>query len=149
MRANDLSTQPAGGTTFGRRFQAWVSIICLMSQFSLTTHMLLVEHVKCAEHGEWVHSTEHHQNEVAQSHAAHLASAEERAVLFTGAEADHQHDDCVLCSERSRLATPSTVCHLLPRSAEPVHKLSVSGERAPFVDSRVVYDFAPKTSPPV
>lgn len=147
MRANDLTTQGACGTAFGRRFQAWVSIICLMSQFSLTTHMLLVEHVKCAEHGEWVHSSEHPQNQLAQSHVAHLASAEESRVLFAGSEANHEHDDCVLCSERSRLATFATVCHLLPRTSEQVQKLS--GERAPFMDSRAVYDFAPKTSPPV
>ena len=134
------------GPGFGRYLQALVSLLCVLSLFSSTAHMFLVEHVKCAEHGEWVHATDHHDAGGAELHSLRANNTETGPVLHASTETEHEHDDCLFCSERSRWVELVSVLDTPPETKGNVQTLT--GERAVLCHGLAVYAFAPKTSPP-
>ena len=134
------------GPRFGRYLQALVSLLCVLSLFSSTAHMLLVEHVRCAEHGEWVHATDHHDDGGAEIHSRRAQNTETGHVLHTRTETEHEHDHCLLCSERSRSVELVSVLNTSPETKGTVQTLTA--ERTILCHGLAVYAFAPKTSPP-
>lgn len=130
-----------------RLFAACVGVLCLLAQFSAALHLVLVEHAHCAQHGEWVHVDGEHGGHAA--HAVEAARSEVPSQAVTGAadEQGHDHDHCLVGSERRKLA-------LLPTSQLELGPPDDAGEmaylaRTPSTPSTHVYSFAPKTSPPV
>jgi hypothetical protein len=115
-------------------------LVCLGAQFSTVFHALLVEHRRCAEHGEWVHVDGEHE----EGHAGAPGEPAPDAAVFSapGAEDDH----CLICSELRKVALlPPSIPELRapPLDAEA----APSGRKSPAISARV-YSFAPKTSPP-
>ena len=130
-----------------RRLTVWVvGFVCLSAQFTAALHMVLVEHVRCAEHGELVHVD-------GDQHADH-ARADQRGVSSGGptissssGDGDHGHDHCLICSERRKLALlPTTIPEL--RAPEGGDVLLALCPDASLYTPRI-YSYAPKTSPPV
>jgi hypothetical protein len=111
---------------------------------------LLVEHVRCAEHGEWVHAD---GDEADGAHSdTHVAQARidgaDTVCAGGGKDApDHDHDHCWVSPERHDLAPapPSLTEVRAPQGPTPLDGPTFDDERA----SGLVYSFAPKTSPPV
>jgi hypothetical protein len=115
-------------------------LLCLGAQFSTVFHALLVEHRRCAQHGEWVHVDGEH----AEGHvdARGEPAPDDSVFSAPGAEDDH----CLICSELRKVALlPSSISELRapPHDAEA----APSGRKSPLHSARV-YSFAPKTSPP-
>jgi hypothetical protein len=131
-----------------RRPQAlWASlaVLCLATQLSSVAHLVLVEHVRCTEHGAWIHAGDEH----ARAHVEHSASASDAPAVVPDAGAaaeDHEHDHCLASTERRKLAL------LLLASAElpPLRPtaLAATADHATHVVARAVHTLAPKTSPP-
>jgi hypothetical protein len=125
--------------TLIRYLIVWVGLLCLGAQFSTVFHALLVEHERCAEHGEWVHVA----GARAESHVgARESSPDDRAFTAPGTSDEH----CPTCSELRKVALllPS-----MPELQAPTFdgEASASGRQSPVHSARV-YSFAPKTSPP-
>ncbi len=82
-----------------RRACGTLAILVLFLQSAGGGHMLLVEHTKCAEHGDLVHS--------AHGHSVNLAPNADRSLrspFNTEDEASHEH--CSLATERRDAVTP-------------------------------------------
>lgn len=128
-----------------RQLAVWVGLACACVQLSSALHLLLVEHVRCALHGELVHAEAHPQG---GHRVAPRAAAPGGAVLHASrSEADHGHEHCQVVSELRRLAVlPSAVPEL------SASQLAIASQ-ALFAPARFcvpcVYSYAPKTSPPV
>lgn len=125
-----------------RRAFALAGLFALLLQGSNGGHMLLVEHTRCAEHGDLVHGTEaHHQAD--GDHAGVDAVALE-AVSDEASEVAHEH--CSVNAERRDgdvAVSEAEVSPCLLASAElgaaPTTFASVEAER---------FRLAPKNSPP-
>ena len=122
--------------TFVRYLRVWVGVLCLGGQFSTAFHELLVEHVRCPEHGEWVHVD-----------GEHVAASEEPTPdgpVFAASDAADDH--CLLCSDLRKLAL---LAPLIPALRAPTlgGDAAASGRRSPAYSAHI-YSFAPKTSPP-
>jgi hypothetical protein len=131
---------PAWRRTIVRYLTVWMGLLCLGAQFSTIFHALLVEHRRCAQHGEWVHVDGEH----AEGHVDARGEPPSDDSVFSapGAEDDH----CLICSELRKVALlPPSIPELRapPLDAEA----TPSGRKSPLHSARV-YSFAPKTSPP-
>lgn len=107
--------------------------------------MLLVEHVRCAEHGELVHA----EGDAHDDHGWALqgSSSSSLAITSSSSEGGHGHEHCPICFERRRMAlVPPAVPELCVSEGGEAH-LAHCPEASPR--SSGVYSFAPKTSPPV
>jgi hypothetical protein len=128
-----------------RLLTLWIGLSCILGQFSGVAHSLLVEHVRCAEHGDWAHGHD-------DSHGAGLQAQLARAPQAAGALAsesgdEHGHEHCLSCVSRGETVLPgedSSVQHQAARQ----HPAPEFGPGAVVVLQRV-FSFAPKTSPPV
>ena len=128
-----------------RRVTVWVGLLCLYAQFASALHMLLVEHVRCAEHGELIHANgDKHED---HDSASRELSSSGPTIGVSSRHADHGHDHCLTCSERRKLAL---LPPMLPELRAPEDRFAVlaTGWDAPFPSLRI-YSLAPKTSPPV
>ena len=76
-----------------------LGLLALFLQGSSGGHMLLVEHAKCAEHGELIHSGQGHGVDTATELDRSLRSA-------TDPESEASHDHCLLASERRDATKP-------------------------------------------
>jgi hypothetical protein len=131
--------------TLLRRLTVWVGLLCLSAQFASALHMLLVEHVRCAEHGELVHANgDKHEDHGSVSRDV---SSSGPTIGVSSRHADHGHDHCLTCSERRKLAL---LPPMIPELRAPEDRFAVlaPGWDAPFPSLRI-YSLAPKTSPPV
>ena len=130
---------------------AWVGMLCLGSQLAGVAHLLLSAHVRCAEHGEWVH----HEDGVSSSREGGTNAASDQrlgrvfdGVAFrdaAGTAGEHDHDHCAVAVSRRALVTAAPA-PLALGPLEPTPLADLGGEaskRRP-----VVVSFAPKTSPP-
>jgi hypothetical protein len=122
-----------------RVVSALLALVGLLFQGSTAGHMLLVEHARCAEHGELVHGE--------ASHAAEPA-AEEQPSLRGHREAEQQtgHAHCSHAAERrDAVATVASSEHRAqPRDLEP----RVAEGETLVRDGSDRYRLAPKSSPP-
>lgn len=129
-----------------RHLTVWVGLLCLFGQFSSALHMVLVEHVRCAEHGELVHVD-------GDQHADHDGTAHRErspggpAISSSSTDSDHGHDHCLICSERRKLALlPAAVPELrAPEGGDALLALCPDAS----IHTPRIYSYAPKTSPPV
>jgi len=159
------------GKTRGAR-SLWRSLAASLCVFALcaaqllsSAHMALVEHVRCAEHGEWEHVGEHHGT----SDIAHQATLETSSTaatntptigsglrhdasvrsVFAAAELDeaHGHDHCAFCFDRRRLilTSPFVAADAPVGIADAMLRVAVRS----WTVSKERYSIAPKNSPPV
>ena len=117
-----------------------LGLLALFLQGSSGGHMLLVEHAKCAEHGELIHR--------AHGHGFDTATEPGRALRSTSdPESEASHDHCLLAAERRDALKPvagAWVAIVLTIDAP---------DRFPVVDSALPenaprFRVAPKNSPP-
>jgi hypothetical protein len=115
-------------------------LLCLGAQFSTVLHELLVEHRRCAEHGEWVHVDREH----ADSRVDARGEPAPDGPVFTAPGAPDDH--CLVCSELRKLGLPAPS---IPELCAPTldDDAAPIGQRSP-AHSASIYSFAPKTSPP-
>jgi hypothetical protein len=129
-----------------RRLTVWDGLLCLSAQFASALHMVLVEHVRCAEHGELVHADGEHDADHAGADQRDVSS-DGPTISSSSGDADHGHDHCLICSERRKLTLlPTAIPELL--APEVSNLLLALCPDASLYTSRV-YSYAPKTSPPV
>jgi len=133
--------QPSGSLMI-RRACVLAGLLTLFMQGSSGGHMLLVEHTRCAEHGELVHDGDAHRH-VAGEHA----HADSTSVHGTpDASSGEAHDHCALSIDRRdafvSICTPARSTHALetPHASAPTDA---------FVVARTArFRIAPKNSPP-
>ncbi len=117
-----------------------MGLLCIAAPFSTAFHALLVDHERCAEHGEWVHVDREHAN----GHVGARGEPAPDGPVFTAPAAPDDH--CLICSELRKLA-------LLAPSIPELRTPTLNGDAAPMgrrspSQSALIYSFAPKTSPP-
>jgi len=109
---------------------------------------LVVEHVRCVEHGQWVHPGEH--DESRESNELSEASDATSTDLAFGTTPDaepHEHDHCAPSLDQR--VSHDLGRHYAVKLTPPGHPRALA-ELKPRVPGSflVVYAFAPKTSPP-
>ena len=135
-------THGAAKSAMIRRSCALAWLFALFLQGSSGGHMLLVEHIRCAEHGELVHG---HATE-------HLgADAREQArgrAVETSREggADEGHAHCALSANRRDVMAAIVEAQLRLAVVESAERLVV--ERGDLAPQTKPYRIAPKNSPP-
>ena len=140
-----------------RSWCAVVGIAALLAQGSSVGHMVLVEHVVCAEHGELVHGDALHGG-AAHGEATHadqadafVASAshdqEGHALHATSlADEEHAHEHCATSNKR-RVAVPVAAETEVAFVARETRALIADAvEVRPSTTAQLL--LAPKTSPP-
>jgi len=120
---------------------ALTALLAVVLQGSSGGHMLLVEHSRCAEHGELVHGDAH-------QHEADPGRQAESAVLdgLPDAGSDEAHEHCSVLSDRRDAHVPIATAGAGMRVPEAQDELSVPG--ADIAPSTSRLQLAPKTSPP-
>ncbi|MDH3655652.1 MAG: hypothetical protein OEN21_15395 [Myxococcales bacterium] len=120
---------------------ALTTLLALLLQGSSGGHMLLVEHGRCAAHGELVHGGAH-QHEAGQDRHA------ESAVLHGVPDADSNeaHDHCLVLTDRRDALVSIADAGTDIRVLEMLGELSRLG--AEITSSTCQLQLAPKTSPP-
>jgi hypothetical protein len=104
-------------------------------------HVMLVSHVRCAEHGEMVDV----DRDVDHQSAAPVSTGPTlRATALLAKE--HPHDHCTAITDRRQLCS-HTVAQLL--DAPPSVKSRPCVVIATIVPTRSLYRLAPKISPPI
>jgi hypothetical protein len=75
-----------------KRLTLLVGIFCALSQVSGALHWVLVEHARCAEHGDWVHAGEsdHGHSDAA---APDTAAPDAASVSVQAADSDEHGND--------------------------------------------------------
>lgn len=118
-----------------------MALLALVLQGSSGGHMLLVEHSRCAAHGELVHG-DAHQHEAGQDRHA------EAAVLHGAPNpgSDEAHDHCSVLTDRRDAVVLTGCADAGIRVAEAQDKLSVLDRL--IAPSTTRLRLAPKTSPP-
>ena len=104
--------------------------------------MLLVEHTRCAEHGELVHDGEAH-------HHGGPSHDESGLPVFRGASeegSDEAHEHCVLTADRRDALPLSVDAQASPPVAEREQSFTLTHPFIPFETRRC--RVAPKNSPP-
>lgn len=124
---------------------ATVAIVaCLIAQVGRVSHMLLVRHATCAEHGELVHL----DGKGKQATAIELSDAC-RVKGADGPAEPHAHDHCVVAgTRREERAVADPVVAAGPPDAARGACLC-AGHGVPPHGRLPVYRLAPKGSPPI
>lgn len=117
-------------------------MLALLLQGSSGGHMLLVEHTRCAEHGDLVHGDEAHRHAAAEPGETHELALE--AYPTEGSSEAHGH--CALCADRRdapAVVSEATLIASVPRALEPaLARVATPGS------STQRFRLAPKNSPP-
>ena len=117
-------------------------LLGLFLQGSSAGHMLLVQHTRCAEHGELVHSRDAHQHPAGEHSHADAGAVHE----MPGPGSDEAHDHCALSVDRrdAIVSICAPVCST--QSFETPHAF---GPNEAFGVARATrFRIAPKNSPP-
>jgi hypothetical protein len=142
--ARTVRSNPLRGAWVRRQLVArltlLVGIFCAFSQVSGALHWVLIEHARCAEHGEWVHAGE-------GDHAHSDASTAPASVsVQAGGTDEHGHDHCDFLRAPRELTLVSSAPTSLPA---PQIMRSSGGVRGSDSKAPIArYELAPKTSPP-
>ena len=132
-----------------KQLTLWVGLLCLTAHAASVAHILLVEHVHCAEHGEWVHAEEGHAHDhVASLEVTSSSKSYGPAIEPSPDEAQHGHDheDCHACSERREISGVKLATSHLSLGQHDI-KLRIVGLNTPKA-ARAIHLSAPKASPP-
>ena len=125
-----------------RRACVLASLLGLFLQGSSAGHILLVQHTRCAEHGELVHSRDAHQQP-----AGEHSHADAAAVHGTpGPGSDEAHDHCALSVDRRDAIVSFCAPVCSTRSFETQHAFAPN--EAFGVARTARFRIAPKNSPP-
>ena len=130
--------------TVSRRFAALATgVLLLAGQLSSLAHFALVQHARCAEHGELVHA----RAEGAPVAAAPTATRGTSALTPAAAEEAHGHDHCVLgVARRSGALLPGRTTPTAP--APRPSGVAARSLATPAAPSVALLRLAPKSSPP-
>lgn len=118
-------------------------MLALVAQAGSVLHLVLVQHVTCPEHGEWVHAE---SGGVPAALTAPAAEHSAPAVEKSTAEEPHGHDHCsVTCTRRDEAvftghAVSTATCSALTEAP--------ALSRAVFAPAIALLHLAPKASPP-
>ena len=125
-----------------RRACVLASVLALILQGSSGGHMLLVEHTRCAEHGELVHSGD------AYDHASGEHAHSKTATLdgLPDPDSDEAHDHCVVPADRRDAAASFVDSKACICVAGLLDDLTLNS--AVLVPSTPRFRIAPKGSPP-
>lgn len=125
-----------------RQLWAVLGVLCLFSQAVPLLHFLAVDHVRCAEHGDWVHAGEAHGPDLNAD--ADIRPIEEATLDASTQHGDHEH--CVLCADCPDHAWPG---HRSSAVAVWAAESSADAQTGTAqLPAALIYLFAPKTSPP-
>lgn len=135
-----------------RKPGAWcIAVVCLVAQLLGWVHLIAVEHARCPEHGEVLHTQERSAG-ASLVRALHAEDAEDatdaRASTSVDAAPSEQHadDHCGWLAERrdARLSPAITV-----EAVSPPELSSLLAFEPPVrASSALLYRLAPKQSPP-
>ncbi len=122
-----------------------LATFALIGQLASLSHLVLVRHTVCLEHGELIHPDEASARGVATTHLSEsLASALRPAPEATGS---HGHEHCAIAAhrrERVVVLAASALALELPAEGPRLSPGTTDAQLTP----RAVYRFAPKSSPP-
>jgi len=125
-----------------RRACVLAGLLALLPQGSTGGHMLLVEHTRCAEHGELVHRGDSHEH--VDSERAHADAA---ALEGTPSEGSGEaHDHCALSVDRRGAVATIVSPELLTQALEAAQGFAPTD--AQLVTRSARFRIAPKNSPP-
>ena len=125
-----------------RRTCALTALLALFLQGSSSGHMLLVEHTRCAEHGELVHDGRAHHHDAG-------AGVEVAAPVLEGVSGEAQdqaHEHCIPSADRRDALLAIVDAQVAPCSiavspgAPPADPFTAAAEKR--------FRVAPKNSPP-
>ena len=143
-----LRKSRAGRAQALRRGALLLAALAVATQLSGYVHLALVEHTRCAEHGELVESGGHGpvalvatSHEAGRTPDAHLAASET-------APHGHGHEHCLLSPFR-RERTPFTSSLSTAPVAEDAARDHAFTAFPPRTHAVPVFRLAPKNSPPV
>jgi len=123
------------------RLTLLLGLFAAYAQVSSTLHWVMVQHARCADHGEWVHVGEGHD-----AHEAEHATQASPGVAAADGEI-HDHDHChFLVDPRTFAAVPPPKVVLSPPGEWLGPGLTRRSDAAG--GQLALYELAPKTSPP-
>lgn len=120
-----------------------MGLLALFMQGSSAGHMLLVEHVRCAEHGELIHGTQRHSEASSPRGDSPWAAVDAQ----THQESDEAHVHCALSSNRRE--APAPIASARVRAASSCEApLRMRFACQCLCDDSSRFRVAPKSSPP-
>jgi hypothetical protein len=130
------------------RLALLLGLFCAYSQISGALHWVLVQHARCAEHGEWIHA-EHGEggHAVAGDHGhAEPAAPSQSSEARPADDEAHGHDHCTFLVTPPELTPEAgTLASLAPAPTGGAAGFCRASDRgAPSA----LYLLAPTTSPP-
>ena len=125
-----------------RQICALAALSALILQGSSGGHMLLVEHTRCAEHGELVHGDAVHHH----ASSAHAETAELGLGDLGGHDADTAHDHCAVTADRRDAVVALSTAQLFATARDAIERRAAVQAQIPPWQAR--FRVAPKTSPP-
>jgi hypothetical protein len=125
-----------------------VACFLVLSQLAAFLHFFTVGHSACPEHGELVHAALGHPATAASS--LDSPGRVKGGTIERGPESDaaHEHDHCMICSQRREHATLQRAPVVVPPHLGAELGLARDGS-ARIHSSVPLYLLAPKNSPPV
>jgi hypothetical protein len=138
---------PAFGRCFVRFALAFVSLFVAFGYFASLSHMALVAHTACAEHGKLVH--------VQAGRSVSAAPSADVTVTAPDSVSSEEHEHCVIGIARTgeaRVAAPAAgvSSHAEPAVVvAPLAVLSLAPAPATFPAPIEILLLSPKSSPPV
>jgi len=125
-----------------RRACVLAGLLALLLQGSTGGHMLLVEHTRCAEHGELVHRGDSHEHVDSEHAHADVAALEGTPSQGSG----EAHDHCGLSVDRRGAVAAIVSPELLTQTLEVEQGFAPAD--AQLVTRSARFRIAPKNSPP-
>jgi len=125
-----------------RRACALAGLLALLLQGSTGGHMLLVEHTRCAEHGELVHRGDSHERVDSEHAHADVAALEGTPSQGSG----EAHDHCALSVDRRGAVAAIVSPELLTKALEVAQGFAPTD--AQVLTRAARFRIAPKNSPP-
>jgi hypothetical protein len=127
----------------------FLALLCLLGQLSSATHLLLVRHSTCPEHGELIDTTSRGSNSPAASASAATAAVTAAMPAVTAGPdlpAGHGHDHCAILSHQRQQIALHALQHSVDAPPPPLPVRVVVATRPVFAGT--LYLLAPKNSPP-
>jgi hypothetical protein len=147
MLPHSCKTRPARPARTRRILALVLLCLCLAGQLSGFAHLVTVQHAVCPEHGEVVHGPPG-GSEVALAPALALGGQLPALSPSSAPAAGHEHDHCLLLSQRRGQAVPEPAPRPVRNAAQPARQVP-GREVACCARSIALLRLAPKNSPPV
>lgn len=125
-----------------RRVCALVAVFVVVLQASSGGHLLLVEHTRCAEHGELIHDAGGHTRAL----RGHLRAHGPALHGLPDGGSDRSHGHCALDGERRDASIAIVASHISTHVCEATEVGVLVSART--VRGAALFLIAPKSSPP-